>query len=180
MEEVVATGKESGWKAAIPKLSNKTEKVIPVKLVDIVKTDTFRVITPDEEFNRVLGGGIVPGSITLIGGEPGIGKSTLLLQVALKLPHTKILYVTGEESLEQIKMRADRISNASSECYIFPETNTQKIFEQIKQIEPDLLVIDSIQTVFTELIDSTPGSISQIRECAGQFQRLGRTTHGQL
>jgi DNA repair protein RadA/Sms len=176
VEEVVATGKESAWKAASSLITNNKEKSKPVKLVDIVKSHTFRIPTDDEEFNRVLGGGIVPGSITLIGGEPGIGKSTLLLQVALNLPQ-KLLYITGEESLEQIKMRADRVGNPSSECYIYAETNTQRIFEQIKAIEPDILVIDSIQTVFTELLDATPGSISQIRECAGQFQRLAKETN---
>lgn len=177
VEEVVATGKEVGWKKTVQSISSKTDKIIPVKLVDIVKKDTFRIVTPDDEFNRVMGGGIVPGSITLIGGEPGIGKSTLLLQVALMLKEHKILYVTGEESLEQIKMRADRVGKAISELYVFTETNTQKIFEQIKQVEPDILIVDSIQTVFTDLIESTPGSISQIRECAGQFQRLAKETN---
>lgn len=177
VEEVVATGKEVGWKKAVQAISSKTDRIAPVKLVDIVKKDTFRIVTPDDEFNRVMGGGIVPGSITLIGGEPGIGKSTLLLQVALLLKEQKILYVTGEESLEQIKMRADRVGKAMSDLYIFTETNTQKIFEQLKQVDPDILIVDSIQTVFTDLIESTPGSISQIRECAGQFQRLAKETN---
>jgi DNA repair protein RadA/Sms len=177
VEEVVATGKEVGWKKAVQAITSKTDRIAPVKLVDIVKKDTFRIVTPDDEFNRVMGGGIVPGSITLIGGEPGIGKSTLLLQVALLLKEQKILYVTGEESLEQIKMRADRVGKAMSDLYIFTETNTQKIFEQLKQVDPDILIVDSIQTVFTDLIESTPGSISQIRECAGQFQRLAKETN---
>lgn len=177
VEEVVATGKEVGWKKAVQAISSKTDRIAPVKLVDIVKKDTFRIVTPDDEFNRVMGGGIVPGSITLIGGEPGIGKSTLLLQVALLLKEQKILYVTGEESLEQIKMRADRVGKAMSDLYIFTETNTQKIFEQLKLVDPDILIVDSIQTVFTDLIESTPGSISQIRECAGQFQRLAKETN---
>ena len=130
----------------------------------------------DQEFNRVLGGGLVPGSLTLLGGEPGIGKSTLLLQIALKLPY-KILYVSGEESQRQIKMRADRIQPNSENCYILTETKTQNIFQQISTIEPDLVVIDSIQTLHTDYIESAAGSISQIRESTAELIKFAKESH---
>ena len=123
------------------------------------------------------GGGIVPGSVVLIGGEPGIGKSTLMLQVALNMKGTKILYITGEESEQQIKMRAERIGMHNKECFILTETHTQNIFQQIEQLKPALVVVDSIQTLHTQLIDSSPGSISQIRECASELQRFSKLTN---
>lgn len=135
-----------------------------------------RLSTPDEELNRVLGGGIVPGSIVLIGGQPGIGKSTLLLQLALQIPVT-ILYVSGEESDEQIKMRADRIGGQASNCYILAETNTSKILKHAQNLQPALIVIDSIQTLSSPHIDSMPGSVSQVRECAGELQRFAKEEH---
>jgi DNA repair protein RadA/Sms len=124
----------------------------------------------------VLGGGIVGGSIVLVGGQPGIGKSTLMLQLALNVG-VRVLYVSGEESEEQIKMRADRVSKMTSECYILTETNTNKILIQAQQLEPDLIIIDSIQTLSSPLIDSTPGSISQVRECAGDLQRFAKESN---
>ena len=133
-----------------------------------------RLVTPDNELNRVLGGGIVPGGITLIGGEPGIGKSTLMLQVSLQMKGAKILYVSGEESGQQIKMRADRIGTNNPECYILTETNLYNIFKQLNQINPDFCVIDSIQTLRSPLLESTAGSVSQIRECAGELQRYAK------
>ncbi len=130
----------------------------------------------DSEFNRVLGGGLVPGSLVLLGGEPGIGKSTLVLQTVLKLPY-KTLYVSGEESEKQIKMRADRIAGGNENCFILTETKTQHIFQQIESLKPDLLVVDSIQTLQTEYIESAAGSISQIRECTAELIRFAKETH---
>src|SRR5690606_34880816 len=136
---------------------------------------TTRFVTGDMEFNRVLGGGIVPGSIVLIGGHPGIGKSTLLLQLALE-GGLKVLYVSGEESEEQIKLRADRIGQSSESCFLFTETNLDLIFQAIDELEPGLVIIDSIQTAYSPLLESTPGSISQIRECTGALQRYAKTS----
>jgi DNA repair protein RadA/Sms len=147
----------------------------PVSLPEIKAGNTERLITPDNELNRVLGGGIVGGSLVLIGGQPGIGKSTLLLQIALGVK-AKILYVSGEESEEQIKMRADRLGNVNSDCYILTETNTSKILNHAQKLVPDLMVIDSIQTLSSPHIDSTPGSVSQVRDCAGELQRFAKET----
>ncbi|MCK4638709.1 MAG: DNA repair protein RadA, partial [Bacteroidales bacterium] len=126
--------------------------------------------------NRVLGGGLVYGSLVLIGGEPGIGKSTLMLQIALNIKNLKVLYVTGEESAQQIKMRAERIGINSPNCYILTETSTQNIFSQIEKLTPDILIIDSVQTLHTDIIDTSAGSISQIRECASEMQRYSKLT----
>ena len=142
---------------------------------EIDTSQEARMITSDQEFNRVLGGGIVPGSLILLGGEPGIGKSTLLLQIALKLPY-KTLYVSGEESQQQIKMRAERINPNSSNCYILTETKTQNIFKQIEALEPDIVVIDSIQTLHSEYIESSSGSISQIKECTTELIKFAKET----
>lgn len=130
------------------------------------------------ELDRVLGGGIVAGSITLLGGEPGIGKSTLLLQMALQMTETKILYVSGEESESQLKMRAERLGspNTLKHCYILTETSTQEIFKHIEDLQPQLLIVDSIQTLQSNLLDSASGSVSQIKECAAEFQHLAKTT----
>jgi DNA repair protein RadA/Sms len=125
----------------------------------------------------VLGGGIVPGSLVLIGGEPGIGKSTLLLQVALSLSNTKVLYVTGEESEQQIKLRADRLEKKSDSLYILTETNTQAIFKHLVDLEPELIIVDSIQTLFSDQIESGPGSVSQIRECALELMRFAKESN---
>lgn len=149
----------------------------PIKLQDIVQGDSYRIITKDSELNRVLGGGIVPGSIVLIGGEPGIGKSTLLLQIALSLKNLKILYISGEESEKQIKQRAERLNVNNEHCYILTETSTHKIFHFIKELEPHIVIADSIQTMHSKNIEATPGSISQIRECAGEFQRFAKETN---
>jgi len=154
----------------------KSESPRPVPLKEIQGGNTIRFATPDEELNRVLGGGIVPGSLVLIGGQPGIGKSTLLLQVAMQLP-AKILYVSGEESEEQIKMRADRVGTFRSDCYILTETNTAKFLQQAQALQPQLLIVDSIQTLSSPHIDSTPGSISQVRECAGELLRFAKETN---
>ena len=146
----------------------------PVLIPDIETGKEIRIDTCNHEFNRVLGGGLVQGSLVLVGGEPGIGKSTLMLQVGLHLNNLKVLYVTGEESEQQIKMRADRIGIENKGCYILTETLTQNIFKHIEQLEPNLVIIDSIQTLHTDIIDSSAGSISQIRECAAELQRFSK------
>ena len=153
-----------------------TKKNAPTSIEKISKSSEERMDTGTAELNRVLGGGLVAGSLVLIGGEPGIGKSTLMLQVALRFENRKILYVTGEESDQQIKMRADRIGYGNPDCFILTETNTQNIFRFLEQLEPDVLVIDSIQTLYTDRIDSSPGSISQVRECAAELQRYAKLT----
>ena len=135
-----------------------------------------RLLIQDRELNRVLGGGIVPGSLVLIGGEPGIGKSTLLLQISLEIKN-KVLYVTGEESQQQIRRRANRINNDSNQCYILNETNVETIISQINTIKPELVIIDSIQTLQTDIIDSSPGSVSQIKESASQFLNYSKKTN---
>ena len=157
----------------------KTEGASQPKLIrDVTTSETQRIATRCGEFDRVLGGGIVPGSLLLLGGEPGIGKSTLLLQTALAIPDRRILYVSGEESEQQIKMRADRLmgqhDSSLDTCYVVSETVTQRIFEHVQTIQPDLLIVDSIQTICTETIDSSAGSISQIRECTAEFQRYAK------
>ncbi len=145
----------------------------PVIIQEIKAGNTQRLTSSDNELNRVLGGGIVNGSLVLIGGQPGIGKSTLLLQLALSTK-AKILYVSGEESEEQLKMRADRIGTSISECYILTETNVSKILTHAQDLEPQIVIIDSIQTLSSPFIDSTPGSVSQVRECAGELQRFAK------
>lgn len=174
-EEVLLHDREE-QKQVWKKESKKREKPRPTLLGQIQSTSTERTDTHDKELNRVLGGGIVAGSIVLVGGEPGIGKSTLLLQLALALSG-KVLYVSGEESEEQIKMRADRLSAPRSECFIYSETNVTQILTQAATLEPDLLVIDSIQTVHSSAIDSPPGSVSQVRECSGELQRFAKETN---
>lgn len=152
-------------------------KSIPEPVQQITSEKEERINTQSGELNRVLGGGLVSGSIILIGGEPGIGKSTLLLQMALNMEGNRILYVSGEESSQQLKMRADRLGIKNPECYILNETFTGEIFRHIGEIEPDLVVIDSIQTLYTDNLDSSAGSISQIRETAAELQRFAKTTN---
>ena len=172
VEEVVQKEDKKDWKSS----SSKSKLVSkPLLINEIDSTKETRLITNDEELNRVLGGGIVPGSLTLLGGEPGIGKSTLLLQVALKLPY-KTLYVSGEESQKQIKMRAERINPNNSNCYILTETKTQNIVKQIEALEPDVLVVDSIQTLHSDYIESSAGSISQIKECTSELIKFAKET----
>ncbi len=148
-----------------------------VALHEITAAQEERIVTPDPELNRVLGGGIVPGSIVLVAGEPGIGKSTLFLQNALRMTAMRVMYVSGEESGQQIKMRADRLGIRHSDFYLLTETSTQVIFKELKKIRPQLLIIDSIQTLHTSYIDSSPGSISQIRECAAELQRFAKESN---
>ena len=148
----------------------------PRKIEDINYEEHPRLLTKDKELNRVLGGGIVAGSLVLIGGEPGIGKSTLMLQIALSLEGLKVLYVSGEESEQQIKMRAERLEQKGSECYLLTETSTQNIFKQIEALEPDIVVIDSIQTLHSSFIESSAGSISQVRECTAELMKFAKET----
>tara|TARA_B100000282_G_scaffold94330_1_gene66469 strand:- start:302 stop:1666 length:1365 start_codon:yes stop_codon:yes gene_type:complete len=146
----------------------------PVLVSDIDYSQEERIVTKDSELNRVLGGGIVPGSLVLLGGDPGIGKSTLLLQFALSAMPKRILYVSGEESEKQIKMRAERINKSSKNCYILTETNTQNIFQQIESLEPEILVIDSIQTLHSSQIESSPGSVSQVKACTSELLKYAK------
>ena len=146
----------------------------PVLVSDIDYSQEERIVTKDSELNRVLGGGIVPGSLVLLGGDPGIGKSTLLLQFALSAMSKRILYVSGEESEKQIKMRAERINKSSKNCYILTETNTQNIFQQIESLEPEILVIDSIQTLYSSQIESSPGSVSQVKACTSELLKYAK------
>lgn len=174
VEEVIdkGTDKNTAWKNyGEEKRSQKT-----IALHEITTTEEKRIVTNDSELNRVLGGGIVSGSIVLIAGEPGIGKSTLLLQDALELKDVTILYISGEESESQIKMRANRLNIPSNDFYVLTETVTQSIFQEIKKLKPQLVIVDSIQTLQSNLIDSSPGSVSQIRECAAEFQRFAKET----
>lgn len=173
VEEVVSVKSASAEK---PKLGSSGKQFDIRSITEIEANPEVRFKSPDSEFDRVLGGGLVPGSLTLIGGEPGIGKSTLLLQLALQWTGKKILYISGEESEGQIRMRAERIGIKNTECFILTETSTLKLFKQIKKLQPEVIVVDSIQTVHSDLIESTPGSVSQIRECTGEFLRFAKET----
>lgn len=155
----------------------ETEKNKPVVLSEIAAANEPRIDLHDEELNRVLGGGMVPGSLVLIGGEPGIGKSTLVLQTVLRLADKRVLYVSGEESARQLKLRADRLSGGGGDCFIVCETSLEQIYTHIKNIRPELVVIDSIQTISTELIDSSPGSVAQVRECSASILRFAKESH---
>ena len=173
VEEVIQKPEKKDWNLATITTAKRVSK--PLKIKDIDGTQDDRLNIQDLEFNRVLGGGMVPGSLTLLGGEPGIGKSTLLLQIALKLPY-KTLYVSGEESQKQIKMRAERINPHSDHCFILTETKTQNIFKQIESLEPDIVIIDSIQTLHSDYIESSAGSISQIKECTTELIKFAKET----
>jgi DNA repair protein RadA/Sms len=154
---------------------SSTKKTLALHEVETKATP--RIITGDPELNRVLGGGIVPGSLVLIAGEPGIGKSTLFLQLGLQIRNEIVLYISGEESDQQIKMRADRLGMKNEDFYLLTETSTQIIFQEIRKLKPSLVIVDSIQTLASSLIDSSPGSVSQIRECAAEFQQFSKDTN---
>lgn len=149
----------------------------PTLITDVELSSENRIDTANEELNRVLGGGLVPGSVVLVGGEPGIGKSTLMLQVALTIKNLKVLYVSGEESEQQIRMRAERLGMGRNECYILTETSTAEILGHIAKLNPGILIIDSIQTLTSDNIDASAGSISQIRETASELQRFAKTVN---
>jgi len=157
--------------------STRSKKVKPKTLNEVELALEQRINSVDEELNRVLGGGIVPGSMILIGGEPGIGKSTLMLQVGLQLKSQRVLYVSGEESDQQIKMRAERLNITSENFFILTETNTRNIFLAVESVRPDVVVIDSIQTMYSALLDSTAGSIGQVRQCAGEMMKFAKETN---
>ena len=171
-EEVIEKSVKKAWKSS----QKNTQVVRPLKIDQIDIKQESRINTGDQELNRVLGGGIIPGALMLLGGEPGIGKSTLLLQIAMRI-NAKVLYVSGEESQRQIKIRSNRINESSNECYILSETKTQNIFSQIETLNPDLVIIDSVQTLNTDYIENSPGSISQIKECTAEFIRYAKETH---
>lgn len=171
VEEVISSGN-----VATPGIaSTSTQRAAKPQLIsEINLSDQHRIKIYDKELSRVLGGGLVPGSLILFGGEPGIGKSTLMLQLALNLKNLKVLYVSGEESEQQIRMRAERIGMNNPNCYILTETSTQNIFKQIEELEPNLLIVDSIQTLHSAHIESSPGSVSQIRECTSELMRYAK------
>ena len=171
-EEVVLKPKNNTWETqSVKNIKSST----PQKISNIVYKEEDRLVTSDTEFNRVLGGGVVPGSLILLGGEPGIGKSTLLLQIAIRLPYST-LYVSGEESQSQIKMRANRMDHESDDCYVLTEISLESIFKQIEKTKPQILIIDSIQTLKTELVDSAPGSVSQIKTCTSELINFAKKT----
>ena len=152
-----------------------SEKTKPIRIQEVETTDEVRNDTGNNEFNRVLGGGIVPGSLTLIGGEPGIGKSTLVLQIVLNIKGKRTLYVSGEESTKQLKLRADRLMIQNNpDCYIVSETSLEQIFVHIQNVKPDLVIIDSIQTISTEMAESSPGSVTQVRECSAALLKFAK------
>lgn len=159
-------------------LGDNARQARPIPLKEVSATQEPRIDMNDEELNRVLGGGLVPGSVTLLGGEPGIGKSTLLLQTVLGLKNKRLLYVSGEESERQIKLRADRLStSAPDSCFLLCDTLLERIFEQIRAVQPEIIVFDSIQTMATESIESSPGSVTQIRECATAILKYAKESH---
>ncbi|WP_278590745.1 DNA repair protein RadA [Capnocytophaga ochracea] len=174
VEEVVQKDTAPAWQEKESPIKSKAPKYISISQIDTQQE--ARLNSNNHELNNVLGGGIVPGSVTLLGGEPGIGKSTLLLQIALNLPY-RTLYVSGEESEKQIKMRADRILHKLDNCFILTETKTQNIFQQIKELLPEIVIIDSIQTLQSDYIEASAGSISQIRECTSELIKFAKTTH---
>ncbi|HQW47636.1 MAG TPA: DNA repair protein RadA, partial [Chitinophagaceae bacterium] len=171
-EIIIKENKKESWDPIQEKNAPKSKK-----LQDVSTIETQRIITHDAELNRVLGGGIVAGSVILVAGEPGIGKSTLFLQACLQMQDITTLYISGEESMQQIKMRADRINATNDQFYVLTVTDTQTIFNEIKKIKPTLIIIDSIQTLASPFIESAPGSVSQIRECTAEIIRFAKATN---
>lgn len=172
IEEVIQREKKGSSVSAI----KETKAAVPVRVSEVAFSSEHRIDIRDQELNRVLGGGLVPGSIVLIGGEPGIGKSTLMLQVALRCKDLKVLYISGEESEEQIRMRAERTGIHNNDCFILTETSLEAVFQHLNILKPAMVIIDSIQTLQTDMIDSSAGSISQIRECAAEMHRFSKIT----
>jgi DNA repair protein RadA/Sms len=174
VEEIIDKGseKEENWNGY--HAEKRVAKTIALN--EVITKEEKRIDSKDSELNRVLGGGIVKGSIVLVAGEPGIGKSTLFLQIGLMMQQLSVLYISGEESEQQIKMRADRLKISNENFYLLTETSTQTIFQEIKKLKPQLVIVDSVQTLQSNLIDSSAGSVSQIRECAGEFQRFAKET----
>lgn len=174
-EEVIDKGndKEQKWDG----YNQGKRAVKTVALHEVTVAEERRIVTKDAELNRVLGGGIVPGSLVLVAGEPGIGKSTLFLQHGLMADQLTVLYISGEESEQQVKMRADRLNIPNNNFYLLTETATQTIFQEIRKLKPELVIVDSIQTLQSNSIDSSAGSVSQIRECTAEFQRFAKETN---
>ncbi len=171
VEQKVAAGPKKGQRKAVPGEDRR-----PLKLNEIDSTSEARISLNNAEVDRILGGGLVEGSLVLVGGEPGIGKSRLSLQLPLGCPSLKTLYVTGEESAKQVKMRADRLGGDASNCHIYSETRIESVIEQARDLSPDLMIVDSVQTMFTEYADSTPGSVTQVREVAALLLRFAKET----
>jgi DNA repair protein RadA/Sms len=171
VEEIETVTKTQGMQSSLTRTKEKA-----VSIINIKSTEEQRILTRNKELNRVLGGGVVPGSLLLVGGDPGIGKSTLLLQTSFDLTQSdkKVLYISGEESVQQTKLRADRLNASSELLYVLCETNLEQIEAAIEEVQPDFLVIDSIQTVYHPAITSAPGSVSQVRECTGHFMRIAK------
>ena len=172
-EMIVRKEEHSGFKTNLTRTHSDNRSVIPVSIETITAENAQRLHVTDSEFNRVLGGGIVPGAVVLVGGEPGIGKSTLLLQIALQ-DQRHVLYISGEESVDQIKLRAERLGHHNPNCLVYTETDIAKVIHQANETDPEVVIVDSIQTLFSPAIDSLPGSISQIKECAGLLQRFAK------
>jgi DNA repair protein RadA/Sms len=168
----ISNKKETSFSVNLNHIQNK-----PIPVQEIETQDEIRFDLQDQELNRVLGGGLVAGSLVLLGGEPGIGKSTLILQTVLKLKEKRVLYISGEESTKQLKLRADRLNNSPSDCLIVCETSLENINNHIKDISPDLVIIDSIQTISTEMVDASPGSMSQVRECAARILKIAKQSN---
>jgi DNA repair protein RadA/Sms len=179
VEEIVAPNPQPvfGWEAPAYTPTWQSGAHTPQLLQDIQEQAQYRIACADQEFSRVLGGGIVPGSLVLVGGEPGIGKSTLLLQIALSLAHQKVLYISGEESESQVKMRANRMPYAGSDCYILHETSLNNILHHANQQKPNILIIDSIQTLYIPQIESAPGSVAQVRMCTTALMHYAKSTN---
>lgn len=171
VEEVIQKEQKRNWKQE----TSYSKQNKPLKIKEIEINQDNRILTKNSEFNRVLGGGLVQGSVLLLGGEPGIGKSTLLLQIALTI-NKKVLYISGEESQAQIKLRAERLNNTNSNCLILTETNTQNIFSVIEKETPEIVILDSVQTLHTNHIEATPGSVSQIRETTAELIKFAKET----
>ena len=176
VEELIVKGTENKTKDEW-KDYNNSGKIKTISISDVKSAEEKRIHSSDDEINRVLGGGIVEGSIVLVAGEPGIGKSTLFLQIGLQLKGITTLYISGEESEQQIKMRADRIGIKNDSFYLLTETNTQSIFQEIKKLKPQLVIVDSIQTLQSPYVETGAGSVSQIRECAAELQRFAKETN---
>lgn len=172
VEEKVKSTRQGATKSPF----GRTPESVPRKVSEIETVAEPRIHMPSEELNRVLGGGLVPGSMVLIGGEPGIGKSTLVLQNILAIKSRRMLYVSGEESVMQIKLRADRLGRMSDNCYVVTETSLESIFAHIEKVQPELLIVDSIQTIASDDIESSAGSVSQVRECAARLLRYAKQT----
>ena len=172
VEEIIS--KDTSPKMIMAGLEITKQK--PVRLHEVETSEESRIDTSSNELNRVLGGGLVPGSLVLIGGEPGIGKSTLVLQVVLNMKGKRTLYISGEESVKQLKLRAERLKYDNPDCYIVSETSLEQAFVHIQNIQPDVVIVDSIQTLSTEMIESSPGSVSQVRECASHLLKFCKTS----